>query len=78
MVIYWHGFVQSLTRLNDENIFISDKFPEHWIFPSGELADGSVPEFDTLVCKRDCTGVGCTCSNCTVVGCTDVDCTGEG
>ena len=53
MVIYWHGFVQSLTRLKDEMIFISDGFPEHWIFPTGELADGQIPEFDRLLLRTD-------------------------
>lgn len=46
MVIYWHGFVNSLHRLRDEMIFISDRFPDHWIFPTGEPADGRVPMFD--------------------------------
>ena len=46
MVIYWHGFVESLTRLQDEMIFISDRFPDNWIFPTGEPADGRAAMFD--------------------------------
>lgn len=49
MVIYWHGYVQSLTRVKDEMIFISDKFPENWIFPTGDPADGREPDFDLLI-----------------------------
>ena len=46
MVIYWHGFLDSLNRSRDEMIFIADRFPDHWIFPTGEPADGRVPMFD--------------------------------
>jgi hypothetical protein len=55
MVIYWHGFVQSLTRLEDEMIYISDRFPDTWIFPTGEPAYGRSPEFDALLPKSDST-----------------------
>jgi hypothetical protein len=32
MVIYWHGYVHSLTRLKDEMIFISDGFPDRYTY----------------------------------------------
>jgi hypothetical protein len=32
MVIYWHGYVHTLTRLKDEMIFISDGFPDRYTY----------------------------------------------
>jgi hypothetical protein len=45
MVIYWHGLVEDIyqSELYDGNIIIRDSFPEKWIFPTGELADGIHP-----------------------------------
>jgi len=48
MVIYWHGYVSSLSRWRDDSILVCDRFPEDWIFPTGEVADGRAPEFDTF------------------------------
>ena len=48
MVIYWHGYVSSLDNRNDEMILICDHFPTHWIFPTGEPADGRIPLFDKI------------------------------
>ena len=53
MVIYWHGYVHNLNRFRDEMIFISDKFPENWVFPTGEPADGRVPDFDSLLLRKE-------------------------
>jgi len=39
MVIYWHGCVESLCDLMD-NILVTDRFPDHWMFPTGELSTG--------------------------------------
>ena len=46
LVIYWHGYVASLSRWRDESILVCDHFPEEWLFPTGEPADGREPEFD--------------------------------
>lgn len=49
MVIYWHGFVEDIvSMLPDDRIIVRDSFPEEWIFPTGEKADGRVPAFDLL------------------------------
>ena len=53
MVIYWHGYVHSLTRFRDEMIFISHKFPDNWVFPTGEPADGRVPDLDSLLLRKE-------------------------
>lgn len=48
LVIYWHGFTESLLNVIDnQSIVITDHFPLYWRFPTGELADGTVPEFIT-------------------------------
>jgi hypothetical protein len=50
MVIYWHGFVESLRgELADDMIVVRDSLPEDWIFPTGEPADGRTPAFDNIV-----------------------------
>lgn len=50
MVIYWHGFVEDIgSILNDDMIILRDHFPEEWTFPTGEAADGRVPAFDKIV-----------------------------
>ena len=46
LAIYWHGYVASLSRWRDESILVCDHFPEEWLFPTGEPADGREPEFD--------------------------------
>jgi hypothetical protein len=43
LVIYWLGFVSTITPPVD--ICISDIFPLMWKFPTGESADGRVPVF---------------------------------
>lgn len=48
MVIYWHGYVEDVYQHIQEfgdNIIIRDTFPEKWMFPTGEPADGRVPTF---------------------------------
>jgi len=51
MVIYWHGFVDSVVSdiTNDnESIVVVDHFPDEWRFPTGELATvDHVPSFMT-------------------------------
>ena len=48
MVIYWHGFAEEIFSKapSDMMILFRDSFPEHWLFPTGEPADGRIPEFD--------------------------------
>ena len=53
LVIYWHGYVASLSRWRDESILVCDHFPEEWIFPTGEPADGREPEFDIYMTADD-------------------------
>ena len=48
MVIYWHGYVSTLSRWRDDSILVCDRFPDDWLFPTGEIADGRTPEFDTV------------------------------
>jgi hypothetical protein len=49
MVIYWHGLVENIFDiLKDDMILVRDHFPEDWIFPTGEVADGSIPSFDLI------------------------------
>lgn len=51
MVIYWHGFVEDVgALLQDDMIILRDHFPEEWTFPTGEPADGRVPAFDNIQC----------------------------
>jgi CDAN1-interacting nuclease 1 len=46
LVIYWHGFTESLLGIIDhETLVISDHFPSYWRYPTGELADGTMPKF---------------------------------
>mmetsp|Transcript_5375 Transcript_5375/g.7442 ORF Transcript_5375/g.7442 Transcript_5375/m.7442 type:complete len:278 (+) Transcript_5375:72-905(+) len=46
LVIYWHGCTEEIySKLRDDMIIVRDSFPDHWIFPTGELADGNVPMF---------------------------------
>lgn len=34
MVIYWHGFVESIISIaDDDSVVITDMFPDEWIFP---------------------------------------------
>lgn len=37
MVIYWHGFVDSLLTTAQDSIVITDSFPDCWLFPTGEI-----------------------------------------
>lgn len=46
MVIYWHGFVESIRTVSERGILVLDGFPEKWLFPTGELADGNRKSFD--------------------------------
>ena len=50
LVIYWHGYVEGIAasalRSTDDMIMISNNFPDHWVFPTGEVATGGVPAFD--------------------------------
>lgn len=47
MVIYWHGVVEDVySMLTDDMIVVRDSFPDEWIFPTGEPADGRIPVFD--------------------------------
>lgn len=50
MVIYWHGFAEDIFSMapTDMMILFRDSFPEHWLFPTGEPADGRIPEFDKV------------------------------
>lgn len=50
MVIYWHGFVEEIctSMLSDDMIVVRDHFPNEWIFPTGEIADGRTPMFDQI------------------------------
>lgn len=48
MVIYWHGLVETiLNKLDDDRnmLVVTDHFPDNWIFPTGEVASGHIPEF---------------------------------
>lgn len=45
LVIYWLGFVESLLQTSLKDVCIADGFPEKWRFPTGEVADGSLPSF---------------------------------
>jgi hypothetical protein len=52
MVIYWHGFCEDILshhslKMNDD-LLICDSFPEDWLFPTGEPADGRKPQFDNI------------------------------
>lgn len=50
LVIYWHGFVKNLcSLLNDDMIIVRDRFPDDWMFPTGEPADGRIPAFDEML-----------------------------
>lgn len=50
MVIYWHGVAESVygKMFSDDMIIVRDSFPTEWIFPTGEPADGRVPQFDLV------------------------------
>lgn len=49
MVIYWHGYLEGLAdALPDDMIVVRDCFPEEWMFPTGERADGRMPAFDQV------------------------------
>jgi hypothetical protein len=48
MVIYWHGYVETLEQHNDETIFIADRFPDELIYPTGEVANGGDAAFDYI------------------------------
>ncbi len=52
MVIYWYGFCEdilnhSVLSMNDD-ILVCDGFPDDWMFPTGEPADGRRPAFDGI------------------------------
>lgn len=46
MVIYWHGCTEDVVQATDDLILIRTEFPEDWLFPTGEPADGRDPLFD--------------------------------
>lgn len=49
LVIYWHGCTEEIySILRDDMIVVRDSFPDDWIFPTGEPADGTVPLFDDV------------------------------
>jgi hypothetical protein len=53
MVIYWQGFCEDILNhavlsMNDD-ILVCDRFPDDWLFPTGEPADGRRPKFDDIV-----------------------------
>ena len=49
LVIYWHGFCEEIySLLEDDMIIVTDHFPDEWMFPTGEPADGNVPSFDHI------------------------------
>lgn len=55
MVIYWHGFVENIfDQIEDfgDNIIICDTFPEDWMFPNGEPADGRIPSYQPQQIER--------------------------
>lgn len=49
LVIYWHGFVEDVVekafQMFGDMVIVSHYFPEEWIFPSNELANGDAPVF---------------------------------
>ena len=50
LVIYWHGFVKDVcSLLIDDMIIVRDRFPDNWMFPTGEPADGRIPAFDEVL-----------------------------
>jgi hypothetical protein len=52
MVIYWHGCTEEIFQhLQSDMIVVRDAFPDEWIFPSGEPADGRTPAFDQVDLK---------------------------
>lgn len=49
LVIYWHGFSSDVfDLLSDDMIVVRDTFPDLWVFPTGEVADGRTPSFDKI------------------------------
>lgn len=46
MVIYWHGCVEDVFYATDDMILVRTEFPDDWLFPTGEPADGRDPLFD--------------------------------
>lgn len=66
MVIYWHGVVEDVySLLSDDMIVVRSSFPEEWIFPTGEPADGRMPIFDTeSMFSTDGITVSDDCTNC--------------
>lgn len=47
LVIYWHGFKESVLGMSGDSVAITDSFPPEWIYPTGEMAqEGVVPSFD--------------------------------
>jgi hypothetical protein len=59
LVIYWHGYCEEIlsshpsssshSAVADDLLVVRDKFPDEWIFPTGEPADGRLPEFDSII-----------------------------
>lgn len=48
LVIYWFGFAESvldIVRREDLGLAVASRFPDQWIFPTGEVATGSPPSF---------------------------------
>jgi hypothetical protein len=54
LVIYWHGYVDEVESIAKHDfqdfLIVTDHFPDYWVFPTGEIADGTIPEFDNVVC----------------------------
>ena len=48
LVIYWYGYIEGLPNLSGDNVLVLDQFPDNWIFPTGEPANGSIPRFDSV------------------------------
>ena len=40
MVIYWHGFVETILSVAEDDILITDVFPDEWVFPTDERMNG--------------------------------------
>jgi hypothetical protein len=55
LVIYWFGFSESvleIIRREDLGLAVSSRFPDHWVFPTGEVATGSPPSFCRPISKK--------------------------
>jgi len=48
LVIYWYGFVETLKSAVGTEISITDKFPDRFLFPTGDEAIGELSSFEML------------------------------